>query len=161
MKKLSSKSSLIFHFALCLAAFAFGGLFTPGEWYESLNRAPWSPPNIAFPIVWSFLYVFIAIAGWRLAQSQAGTLQLSLHRLSLHKLWGIQLFLNALWSWIFFGQHWPIVGLINILMITSIVAVLTIQCFRQQQTIAGLLLSPYLIWLCLATSLNVYVVVMN
>jgi len=60
--KLSYKSLPIF-VILCALAMGFGGLFMPGPWYESLQKAPWTPPNIAFPIVWSILYIFIAIRG--------------------------------------------------------------------------------------------------
>lgn len=136
----------------CLITFGFGGLFIPGEWYASLNRAPWSPPNIAFPIVWSVLYLFIAVSGWQIFSSGS---------VFLKRLWCIQLFVNAIWSWIFFGLHWPIVGLIDILLLASLVTVLIINSYKQKLMLSSYLLTPYLAWLLLATTLNIYIVIYN
>ena len=136
----------------CVVALAFGGLFSPGDWYTSLNKAPWSPPNIAFPIVWSILYVLIGIAGWLIGQSK--------HTFLL-KLWISQLVLNALWSWLFFGLQWATIGLIDLALITALVGLLILRCRQHGEKMAAGLLVPYLIWLMLATSLNVYVVAMN
>ena len=140
-------------FALaCLAVFLFGGLFRPGDWYESLQRAPWSPPNIAFPIVWSLLYVCIAVAGYRIAQHNVPTLL---------RLWWLQLAINATWSWIFFGQHWAMFGLIDIVLLTAVVAWIITACWRHNIRSASFLLAPYLAWLLLASSLNAYIVLNN
>ena len=140
-------------FALaCFAVFLFGGLFRPGEWYESLNKAPWSPPNIAFPIVWTMLYISIAIVGHQIAQSKATTLL---------KLWWIQLAVNAIWSWIFFGQHWASLALLDICLLALLVAWMIIACWRNKLKRASILLAPYLAWLLLASSLNGYVVLHN
>jgi benzodiazapine receptor len=132
--------------------FSFGGLFRPGEWYLALNRAPWSPPNIAFPIVWTFLYVFIAIAGWQLYHQGNSTLR---------TLWASQLILNGLWSWVFFGQHWVAVALVNIVFIDILVINLILKSRRAGLAMSSLLLTPYIIWLLLATSLNTYILLAN
>lgn len=139
-------------FLASIAALGFGGLFTPGEWYEGLNRAPWSPPNIAFPIVWTILYALIAVAGWLIFNSNNKTLK---------SLWVIQLIFNVVWSWIFFGQHSVLLGLIDIMLLDTLVALLILLCFRNQLKTAALLLIPYLIWLTLATTLNAYILVAN
>lgn len=136
----------------CLATFAFGGLFIPGDWYASLNRAPWSPPNIAFPIVWFILYLFIAISGWHLFSTKHKHLQ---------KLWCLQLGINAIWSWVFFGQHWVLLGLINILVLGLIVGLLMIKCYKNKLAFSTYLLTPYLAWLALAASLNAYILLNN
>jgi benzodiazapine receptor len=144
--------SLIVFLLICLAVFSFGGLFRPGEWYLALNRAPWSPPNIAFPIVWTFLYVFIAIAGWQLYHQGNSTLR---------TLWASQLILNGLWSWVFFGQHWVAVALVNIVFIDILVINLILKSRRAGLAMSSLLLIPYIIWLLLATSLNTYILLAN
>jgi benzodiazapine receptor len=144
--------SLIVFLLICLAVFSFGGLFRPGEWYLALNRAPWSPPNIAFPIVWTFLYVFIAIAGWQLYHQGNSTLR---------TLWASQLILNGLWSWVFFGQHWVAVALVNIVFIDILVINLILKSRRAGLAMSSLLLTPYIIWLLLATSLNTYILLAN
>jgi len=137
---------------LCLLTFGFGSLFTPGEWYASLNRAPWSPPNIAFPTVWSILYLFIAISGWQI---------FSLGSRCLKQLWCMQLAFNAIWSWLFFAKHWPQIALLDILLLSSLLVILIIHCHKQKLQLSTVLLMPYLGWLLLATTLNVYIVLYN
>lgn len=143
---------LWFFVGLCLAVFLFGGLFQPGEWYESLQRAPWSPPNIAFPIAWTILYVLIALAGHKIA--------ISGDSLAL-KVWYAQLGLNALWSWVFFGQHWLKLGLIDLVALVILITFLIIRGAKRSGGLISLMLFPYLIWLSLATSLNAYIVLHN
>lgn len=155
MKSLRLKEkwpSLIVFLLICLAVFIFGGLFRPGEWYLALNQAPWSPPNIAFPIVWTFLYVFIAIAGWQIYHQGNSTLR---------TLWASQLILNGLWSWVFFGQHWVAAALLNIVFIDILVINLILKSRRAGLAMSSLLLTPYIIWLLLATSLNTYILLAN
>ena len=136
----------------CLATFGFGGLFIPGDWYASLNRAPWSPPNIAFPIVWFILYLLIAVSGWQLFSTKQKSLQ---------KLWCLQLGVNAIWSWVFFGQHWVFLGLVNILALILLVSVLMLKCYQKKLTFSTYLLAPYIIWLVLAATLNAYILLNN
>jgi len=136
----------------CLLTFGFGGLFIPGEWYASLNRAPWSPPNFAFAIVWSILYIIIAICGWQIFSSNNTTLK---------RLWCAQLVVNAIWSWIFFGLHWTTVALFDILLLTALIIILLIKCGKDKLLLSSYLFIPYLAWLLLATSLNFYIVIHN
>lgn len=152
MNRNAQWQKLPLYLALCVAALAFGGLFTPGEWYESLNQAPWTPPNLVFPIVWTVLYVFIAIAGWQIAKTGNQTLLV---------LWYAQLILNALWSWIFFGQYWVTLALVDIVAISGLVLMLIIKSAQSKLTSVVFLLIPYLVWLCIATSLNAYVLLNN
>ena len=144
--------SLVVFLLLCVLVFAFGGLFMPGDWYLGLNRAPWSPPNIAFPIVWTFLYICIALAGWKIFHHSDSTLK---------ALWGLQLAFNALWSWVFFGQHWVLLGLLNIILIDALVINLILKARRAKLVAVYRLLVPYLGWLLLATSLNAYILFAN
>jgi len=144
--------SLPFFFIVCFTVAYIGAIFPPGQWYEDLNRAPWSPPNIAFPIVWSTLYCFIAISGW----------WVFLHGLKKQKtLWCIQLILNVVWSWIFFGQHWVAVGLVDLLLLIASVFLLILSCWRSNLKLPVFLLLPYLVWLLIATSLNTYILLEN
>lgn len=137
---------------ICLAALLFGGLFQPGEWYQALNRAPWSPPNIAFPIVWSALYIMIAFAGYLAA---------GLDDARLLATWYGQIALNAAWSWIFFGQHWVLIGLINLLLMLILVGYFIVRGLQKTPKLASLLFIPYFVWLCLASSLNAYILIHN
>lgn len=139
----------------CAAALIIGGLFSPGQWYESLNRAPWSPPNIAFPIVWTVLYILIAIAGWKIFSLPKS------HSADLRFLWLSQLIANAAWSWIFFGEHWVLLGLIDIFLIVSLVSTLSVKAWRRGFYAISYLMVPYLAWLVLASTLNLYILLMN
>ena len=144
--------SLLLFIIGCYLVSAFGAMFSPGEWYTTLRLAPWNPPPIAFPIVWSILYLFIALAGWQIfAQAES----------SLKLLWLLQLLLNGIWSWIFFAQHWLNIALLDLLILDIVVLTLVCNCFKHRLKFAGLLLVPYLIWILLATSLNAYIVIMN
>lgn len=152
MNSKASLNKLPIFIGLCLAVFLFGGLFQPGEWYATLQRAPWSPPNLAFPIVWSILYILIAVSGWLLFATD--------HR-QLKHLWLIQLALNAAWSYLFFGRHWPLISLIEISLLAFCVLILIIGAWRVGLKLISYLLLPYTLWLILATSLNAYIVVFN
>lgn len=151
MNNVNSTRNLILCSIACFTVFAFGGLFTPGEWYTQINIAPWSPPNLAFPIVWSILYVCIAIAGWRIFNQE---------NTSLKMIWVTQLILNGLWSWVFFGKHWVLLGFIDILLIITLVFTLIIKCWSNFRACSYLLI-PYLAWLLLASSLNLYIFLAN
>jgi benzodiazapine receptor len=133
-------------------AMGFGGLFRPGDWYTSLNLAPWTPPNIAFPIVWGFLYLLIALAGWKI---------FSHNNSRLKQLWIAQLLINAAWSWLFFAQHWVGIALIDILVLDLLVSLLLALCFKARLISAAWMLLPYLAWILLASTLNIYVLLMN
>lgn len=139
-------------FLICYGVAAFGAMFPPGEWYAELQRAPWNPPNIAFPIAWSILYACIAVAGWII---------FALGTKPLKMLWCLQLIFNALWSWLFFGQHWILIGLIDLLLVLTSVWLLLRGCLRARLKIAAWLLMPYFLWLSLAATLNAYIYLYN
>lgn len=143
---------LILFLAACYLVAGFGAQFEPGAWYQSLQRAPWSPPNMAFPVVWTVLYALIAIAGWHIFAQPA---------ISPKVLWVVQLGLNASWSWVFFGQHWTVGALIIICTLAGLIAWLIFSCRVTGQRLAAWLLMPYLLWVLLASSLNAYIVFYN
>ncbi len=157
MKLKTTLSQPASFYVLCLLVFLFGGLFQPGDWYTQLNKAPWTPPNLAFPIAWTILYVMIAIVGHQISK---------LGDSSLLILWFLQLGVNALWSWVFFGQNWTVVGLIDLLLLFLIVAIMayrlaTMNSNTVNTKLTAWLLAPYLVWLSLATSLNAFIVLNN
>jgi benzodiazapine receptor len=140
-----------FLFAVAAVA-ATGAAFAPGTWYASLTRPGWTPPNWIFPPVWSLLYLGIAIAGWLLwttPNTRAGRV-----------LWGLQLLLNGLWSWIFFGLHRVGLALLDLSALVATVAVLTVWAWRRSRIVAWLM-APYLAWLLYAKSLNAGILLLN
>src|ERR1041384_3908716 len=73
--------------------------------------SPRYPPNWVFAPVWTTLYALMAFSVWRILRLHRRT---PLRRLGL-SLFFIQLALNPAWSWMFFGAHSPLLGLINII----------------------------------------------
>jgi tryptophan-rich sensory protein len=127
-------------------AAAIGGLFEPGPWYEQLRRPAWNPPNWVFAPVWTALYLAIAIAGWR-AWRVSRRVDAALG------LWSLQLVLNALWSWLFFGMHRPGTALLDLLALLAAILAF-IVAVRTRDAIAAWLFVPYAVWVTFAGALN-------
>jgi len=133
--------------ALAFAAAGFGALFPPGEWYAGLNKPSWNPPSWLFGPVWTVLYVMIATAGWRIWQ------RFGLDAKPALAFWGVQMVLNALWSWLFFGLKQPAPAFAEIIALWLAIAA-TIHLFWRRDRVSGLLLVPYLLWVSFASLLN-------
>ncbi len=129
----------------CFGAGATGGLFPPGEWYRGLTKPSWTPPDWVFPVTWTLLYLCMATAGARAAGQSGNGLAMAL--------WALQIALNGLWSPVFFGLR-------NIRLGMAIVLGLWLSVFAamfalwQVDWIAGVLFTPYLIWVTIASALN-------
>ena len=111
-------------------------------WYRSLVHPPGTPPDWVFPVVWSALYLCMAVAAW-LVWRLAGIAR-SRHYGAL-RLWGWQLLFNALWTPAFFGLHAPGLALGVILVLLALVA-LTVRAFARVDRPAAALMLPYLAW---------------
>ncbi len=135
--------------AATLAVGAIGGWATAGEipgWYAGLAKPGFNPPNGVFAPVWTALYILMAVAAWRVGRIAGATSRPLL-------LFYVQLALNLAWSFIFFRAHalgWALVE-IGILL-AAIVA--TAWAFARRDRVAGLLLVPYIAWVCFASVLN-------
>ncbi|MFA0928183.1 TspO/MBR family protein [Pseudomonas syringae pv. tagetis] len=136
---------LIFLLACC-AAGATGIIFKPGAWYESLQKPSFTPPDWAFPVAWTTIYLLLAWAGYRLTLIPGSETVLAL--------WAAQIALNTLWTPVFFGAN-RIGAAMVILAILWIVVATMIVMALQLDIITGLILFPYLVWLSVAAALNV------
>jgi len=146
--RLKSLFGLAGWFALCFGVAAIGAQFMPGEWYAGLKKPSWNPPGWIFAPVWTALYTMMAVAAW-LAWRRGGFVG---QRPAL-LLFLLQLFFNALWSWLFFGRHQPALAFVDILLLwLSLLA--TTVAFWKVNVVAGLLLVPYLLWVSFAAGLN-------
>ncbi|MCQ0989131.1 TspO/MBR family protein [Jiella marina] len=145
----SSIVSLFVFLGIVFVVAMSGAVFKPGPWYEVLDKPRWTPPNWAFPVVWSALYVMIAIAGWRVYEA-AGLVALPFLA------YAVQLVLNAAWSAFFFGLRRPGLAFADVLAMWLAVAVNALL-FYPIDAIAGLLLIPYLVWVTIAACLNLSV----
>lgn len=146
----------------CAAAGATGVLFRPGRWYAGLEKPSWTPPNIAFPIVWTTLYVATAWAAWRVGEAlSAGAPEpLALQAEVGLAFWTLQITLNALWSPIFFGLHRPGPAFAVICVMAAALG-LTVWGFAAVDVWAAAMMVPTLIWGIYAASLNLYVALLN
>jgi tryptophan-rich sensory protein len=138
--------ALVIFCAVVAVAALFGALFVPGSWYEALHKPPLNPPNWIFGPVWSVLYLTVAVAGWLVWQARPATYKPL-------ALWGAQLTLNAVWSFLFFELERPDLALVDIVLLTTLIAA-TSASFIQVRRSAGLLFVPYLAWVCFAAYLN-------
>mgnify|MGYP001813743289 CR=1 FL=1 len=140
--------SLAFFLLLTVAAGYIGASFEAGEWYyETLKKPAWTPPAWLFGPVWAVLYPLMAISAWKV--------WLTGHheRLGALTWWGIQLLLNAAWSWLFFGLHR--IGWAWAEMTVLVLAVLLCtRAFFLLSRHAAYLMVPYLVWLIYAWVLN-------
>lgn len=138
-------SSFFIFLAIVVVVASTGILFKPGEWYDRLKKPDWTPPNWMFPVVWSVLYLFIALSGWYVFKAQGFGLLLGL--------WGLQMVLNMAWSWLFFGRHQMLAGLIDIVLLALVIAVFIFLAW-EQVPMAAYLFVPYLVWVLVAMMLN-------
>ncbi len=121
----------------------------PGEWYQSLNKPWFTPPNWMFGPVWTVLYILIGVVGARKALYGGA-----------QGLWLLQMAANFAWSPVFFGMQqptWalPIVGI----MLLAILAFIAVEWRRDR--ISALMFVPYAMWVTVATALNIGIVVLN
>lgn len=143
---------LLASLAVCYAASGIGALATgPAvqNWYPTLAKPAFNPPNWVFAPVWTVLFTLMGIAlflVWRQIGIEPGV------RTAM-ALFGVQLVLNVLWSVLFFGLRMPLAGFIEILVLWVAIA-LTIASFFRFSAVAGWLLVPYIAWVSFAAVLN-------
>jgi translocator protein len=134
--------------AVTFAAAAMGALFLPGEWYATLEKPAWNPPNWLFGPVWTTLYVGMAVTAWLVWRRGGFAGQRTALSLFL-----VQLLLNALWSPVFFGLHLPGLAFAEVVLLWATLLA-TVVAFWKARPLAGMLLLPYLAWVSFAGSLN-------
>ncbi|MDH7602163.1 MAG: tryptophan-rich sensory protein [Armatimonadota bacterium] len=147
LKKLTVLVSAVL---LCEAAGLVGSIFTAQSvdtWYLNLQKPSFNPPSWIFAPVWTLLYALMGVAAalvW-FKQSEAARMALIA--------FGVQLVLNALWSALFFGLRSPGAAFVEIIALwLAIFATLLLSW--KVSWVAGVLLLPYLLWVCFAAVLN-------
>ncbi|QRM53964.1 TspO/MBR family protein [Sinorhizobium sp. BG8] len=147
-----SPTYLVFIILVLGGGLLIGANNVPGEWYRSLSKPSFTPPNWLFAPAWSILYVMIAFAGART--------WLTRRRSRAMRLWFAQLVLNFAWSPAFFGWQEPAMALIIILGLLFAVALFIAASWHDDRPSAVLFI-PYLLWVAFATALNAAVVMLN
>lgn len=141
---------LVAWLAACFIAAAIGAAASvrAAAFYTQLVRPEWAPPPAWFSPVWTILYALMGIAAWlvwRIEGFRAARTALTLFL--------VQLAVNALWSWLFFGWHLGAVAFADIILLLVLI-VATLIAFWRIKPLAGALLVPYLLWVGFATALN-------
>ena len=139
-------------FLACLAAGSTGSLFPTGDWYKSLNKPSWTPPDWVFPIAWLYLYIAMSYSLVRVYGASNNDLFLIF--------WALQLVFNTLWTPVFFGLHSIKLGFIILLCLWVSVTIMVVLAFYTD-LIAGLLLTPYVVWGSYAGLLNFSIIQLN
>ncbi len=116
------------------------------SWYPALAKPSWTPPPWVFGPAWTLLYALTAVAGWLVWRRAGWGGALAA--------FGVQLVLNAAWSFCFFGARSPLAGLLDIVLLWTAIVV-TFERFRRLDRTAAWLLVPYLVWVTFAAALNI------
>jgi tryptophan-rich sensory protein len=119
-------------------------------WYPTLVKPIFNPPNWIFAPVWSLLYIMMGLAAgmiWNRLELDESNVKKAM------KFFVIQLGLNALWSYLFFGLHNPLLALVEIIVLWLMIFETHIQ-FKKVDKVAANFLLPYLAWVSFATVLN-------
>jgi len=122
------------------------------NWYISLNKAPWTPPGWVFGLAWSFLLICFSIYLSLLSQKNVSN--------KLIVIILVQYLLNIVWNYFFFNQHLTELGLIDISFLTLTVYYIFYTNLKTMKW-KSIFIVPYLLWLLVATSLNLYIVIYN
>ena len=130
---------------------AIGSFFVSNQinsnWYKSV-RAPITPPNFVFPIVWSILFLLIGISFY-LCLAGADKKQ----KTKVEIIFGINFILNILWSYFYFYLHNPVFSFADIILLEISILWMIFISYKINKK-AGIILIPYFLWVGFAAVLN-------
>ena len=145
---------------ICLTVGFFSGKITQSSittWYPTLVKPVFNPPNWVFAPVWTMLYTFMGIAAgliWNEIENKTKEVKIALQYFIL------QLGLNALWSYLFFGLQNLVLASIEIILLLLIL----VECYKLFKPInatAAKLFMPYIVWVSFATLLTCSILYLN
>jgi len=149
---------LIGSILICMSAGIIGSLFVGKEaliWYKYLLKSELTPPNWLFAPVWAILYLLMGISLYIVLNKKN-----SIEKKHALLIFGVQLFLNALWTPVFFGLR-SFTGGFFVIILLWISIFLTFYKFFKLSKTAAYLLIPYLFWVSYATGLNLTIWILN
>jgi tryptophan-rich sensory protein len=117
------------------------------SWYLSLNKSELNPPSYVFGIVWPILYIFMMVSAF-------------LAHKKVFSLFIVQLFFNAMWSWLFFRFQMPLMALLDIYLLI-VINIYILNLMYKENKVAFFLFVPYVLWISFASYLNVFIVINN
>jgi len=158
MKSIKVLITLLICLLIPLAIGGISGFATAADindWYVTLNKPSFNPPNYLFAPVWTTLYTLMGISLFKIWRSPEGR-----NRNNALLIFAIQITLNFFWSFLFFKFNLPGVALVEIVLLwTSILLMIII--FRRISKLAAYLQVPYLLWVSFATVLNAAIWFLN
>lgn len=122
--------------------------------YSKLNKPPLSPPKILFPIMWSIIYLLMGVSYYLFKKNY------NFSSKGISKLYYIQLFVNALWSIIFFVFKLRFLSIIWILLLLILIITLY-KSIIDKVKVSAYLLILYILWTMFATYLNIGIYILN
>ncbi len=151
MKK-NSIALIGFYCVTLVVQFAGARITTMGVdgWYRTLTLSELNPPGIVFGIVWTILYLLMAVAAWRVWRVERAL------NTPAQRMWLMQLLAGLAWNAVFFGMHLAQLGLVMIACVWLAV-VLTVVRFRAIDRLAAGLMLPLLLWVSFASYLQAFI----
>ena len=138
-------------FIFVIASLVLGSLASSDasndQWYQNLNKSNLNPPGYIFGIVWPILYFLMSISAYRTFKSTKN-------------LFFVQLFLNTIWSWLFFSFQMPLISLVDINLLIFLNIFILFKMLKVD-IFSGVIYLPYIMWLVFASYLNVFIVLYN
>lgn len=130
------------------------GILTLGSMakYREIYKPPFSPPGWVFPVVWTILYILMGTAAYLIYMSESENKRKAL------ELYGLQLFVNGGWSFLFFRLDAYILAFVWLLLLWYLVSQ-TAKEFFKIDPLAAKLMVPYLAWITFAAYLNLAIAV--
>lgn len=180
--KFNNAIKVLISIIICELAGIVGSVFTTPEikgWYAGLEKPSFSPPNWIFGPVWTILFILMGISlylvwaeKWQ-AKDSGRMQKIKAWNIYSQKLWqgqwskiniilifALQLILNIVWSFLFFGMHSPQLAFFEILMLWFTI-LFTILNFYRVSKLAAYLLVPYIFWVSFAAILNYFIWMLN
>jgi tryptophan-rich sensory protein len=139
--------------ALALGSWLMGSTPVDNSWYQSVNKAPWTPPGWVFGFAWTTIMICYSIFMGKAIQVDGSAVM-------LYIMFAIQFVLNVMWNPVFFRWHMLGLSLVVILSLTVLIGWFTYWGFKNAG-VWGVLMLPYIVWLCIACSLNWYAFAKN
>ena len=144
---------IIYCVAICLVVGYLSSITTQSSintWYPTLIKPIFNPPKWLFAPVWTLLFIMMGIAAgmiWNQLENQRELVKKAL------LFFTVQLLLNALWSYLFFGLNNVLLALIEVILLWLVIYE-TFHIFKKIDKKAAYLFIPYLIWVAFAAVLN-------
>jgi tryptophan-rich sensory protein len=157
--KLRGILKLVASIVACECAGLIGSIFTMPAiptWYEALRKPFFTPPSWLFAPAWVTLYALMGVAAFLVWRKGLNLKEVK----SALVVFLIQLILNILWSFVFFGLK-SLPGGVVVIVMLWVAILITILRFFRISTVAGGLLIPYIVWVSFAASLNISILALN